>query len=91
MLDTLLPKLLDLVVPMLEVAIVVLLGIGVSLLRKAPAVLRATLKEFKKQSTKTKTQLDDAIVAIAERAVDALEKGLEQELPEKKPKLKQPK
>jgi hypothetical protein len=36
MLDTLLPKLLDLVVPMLEVAIVVLLGIGVSPAPKGP-------------------------------------------------------
>jgi len=88
MLEALLPKLLDFIVPMLETAIVILLGLSLSMLRKAPAVLRAALKEFKQQSTKTKTQFDDAVVALAERAVDALEKGLEQEIPEKKPKAK---
>ena len=49
MFELLIEKVIPLLVPMLEVAIVMLLGLGLAMLRKAPALLRTTLKEFKKQ------------------------------------------
>lgn len=72
--------------PALTTLLILVIGMGVTLLKRLPSVLRTTLDALEKEAAKTDTPLDDAAVSLLRVLVSAFQVGLDTHLPDKKTK-----